>query len=212
MPSGRGADTRRRMLEVAERQFAQKGYQGTHLESIAREVGVRKTALYYYFESKSALYTAVLDRMSIELDRVVGGALGHPELGHVQRLKQLTGDLNALFARNLNYSQILLRIFVDRIPLSDDSVLTPSIESAMVSVMAFYREGKQAGVFRGLSARHFMVSLLGMSIFFYAGRESSARMLDVADVAAPESVSWRDKELRSLLLHGVLKHADSPAS
>ena len=47
--SSRSADTREKMLEVAEARFARRGYDGAHLERIAREVGVRKTALYYYF-------------------------------------------------------------------------------------------------------------------------------------------------------------------
>jgi AcrR family transcriptional regulator len=200
-----GGGTRERMLDVAETHFARKGYEGAHLESIASEVGVRKTALYYYFDSKSALYTAVLDRISVELDRVVVGALGGAGLTHVARLEQLLQDLNALLARNLNYSQILLRIFVDRIPLSDDSVLTPSLERVMVSVMSFYLEGKRAGVFRPLSARHFLISLLGMSTFYYAGRESSGMVLGVEDVAASENVSWRQKELQNLVFHGVLQ-------
>jgi AcrR family transcriptional regulator len=201
----KGGGTRERMLDVAETHFARKGYEGAHLESIASEVGVRKTALYYYFDSKSALYTAVLDRISVEFDRVVGGALGGADQTYVARLERLLRELNALFARNLNYSQILLRIFVDRIPLSDDSVLTPSLERMMVSVMTFYLEGKKAGAFRALSARHFVISLLGMSIFYYAGRESSAMVLGVEDVAASENVSWREKELQNLICKGVLE-------
>ena len=73
--SSRSADTREKMLEVAETRFAQKGYDGAHLESIARDVGVRKTALYYYFESKEALYVAVLERMLTEFDRTVSGVI-----------------------------------------------------------------------------------------------------------------------------------------
>ena len=56
-------DTRSLILQVAETQFGAKGYSGTHLQSIAAEVGVQKTALYYYFPSKSALYTAVIQSM-----------------------------------------------------------------------------------------------------------------------------------------------------
>jgi TetR/AcrR family transcriptional regulator len=63
------------MLEVAERRFAEKGYDGAHLESIASEVGVRKTALYYYFASKEDLYVAVLERILLEFDRTITSAL-----------------------------------------------------------------------------------------------------------------------------------------
>ena len=197
-------DTRLRMLDVAEAHFARKGYDGAHLEGIASEVGVRKTALYYYFESKAALYTSVLDRIALELDRVVGGALQRVELDYVARLELLAEDLNRLLASNHAYSQILLRIFVDRIPVPDDSVLTTSLERGLGSVMIFYQEGRDAGVFRKLSARHFAVSMLGMLVFYYAGGETSALMLGIEDVAQDDAVSWRDREFREMLLRGVL--------
>ena len=67
----RDPDTRQRILEVAETQFGAKGYSGTHLQSIAEEVGVQKTALYYYFASKEALYVAVLEQMLETLDGII---------------------------------------------------------------------------------------------------------------------------------------------
>ena len=109
-------DTRQKILEVAERQFAAKGYSGAHLQSIAKEVGVQKTALYYYFPSKEALYAAVLERMLETLDRVVGLATSRGEPS-VETLELLLDDLNDILAENPNYSQILIRIFVDRIEI-----------------------------------------------------------------------------------------------
>ena len=94
--------------------------------------------------------------------------------------------------------------FVDRIAVSDDSVLTPTIERVLGSIMNFYVEGRKAGAFRELSARHFVISLIGLSLFYYAGGKSSATVFDVEDVAAPENVSWRGQEIEKLVLGGVL--------
>ena len=80
----RSVDTRERVLEVAETRFAQKGYDGAHLESIATEVGVRKTALYYYFDSKELLYVAVLERMLLEFERTIAGVLDR-DLPYVEK-------------------------------------------------------------------------------------------------------------------------------
>ena len=66
------------MLEVAEREFARRGYDGAHLQHIASQVGVQKTALYYYFESKAALYEAVLVRMLETFDARVREAVERP--------------------------------------------------------------------------------------------------------------------------------------
>lgn len=196
--------TRARMLDVAEDHFARKGFSGAHLESIASEVGVRKTALYYYFDSKSALYTAVLDRIAVGLDRVVKGVFERGELGHVERLELLSAELNALFASNLNYSQIMMRIFVDRTPVADTAVLDTSLGGVMSDISKFYQEGRDAGVFRKQSARQFLLSFLGMLLFYYAGRESSAQMLGVENVVDEAVVAWRGESVRQMLLRGVL--------
>lgn len=46
---------RRAALRVAARIFNEKGYHATSLDEIADEIGVTKTALYYYFKNKEQL-------------------------------------------------------------------------------------------------------------------------------------------------------------
>jgi AcrR family transcriptional regulator len=61
-PQARGVVTRQRILDAAEELFAQKGYEGTTLRDIARNVGLSNPSLYNHFEDKEALYGAVLQR------------------------------------------------------------------------------------------------------------------------------------------------------
>src|ERR1700712_840448 len=49
-----------RILQVAIREFAQKGLAGARVAEIAEQAGVNKQLLYYYFGSKEGLYSAVL--------------------------------------------------------------------------------------------------------------------------------------------------------
>ncbi len=46
---------RKAALRVAARIFNEKGYHATSLDEIAEEIGVTKTALYYYFKNKEQL-------------------------------------------------------------------------------------------------------------------------------------------------------------
>jgi AcrR family transcriptional regulator len=55
--------TREAILDAAERRFANDGFAGASVRDIARDVGLRNQAsLYHYFESKEAMYEAVLER------------------------------------------------------------------------------------------------------------------------------------------------------
>lgn len=53
--------TRGRVLGTARRLFFVKGYGGTSLSAIAKEVGISAPALYWHFESKEALLFAIIE-------------------------------------------------------------------------------------------------------------------------------------------------------
>jgi AcrR family transcriptional regulator len=52
----RRSQSREEILEAARRVLLRDGIAGTTLDAVAREVGVSKAALYYYFPSKDALF------------------------------------------------------------------------------------------------------------------------------------------------------------
>jgi len=55
-------ETRERVLDAAERLFAERGYTATSLRSIVASAGVNLAAIHYHFHSKEALLEAVVIR------------------------------------------------------------------------------------------------------------------------------------------------------
>ena len=195
-------DTRSTILQVAETQFGAKGYSGTHLQSIAAEVGVQKTALYYYFESKQALYAAVLERMLETFDRVFDRTSKRGDLS-VETLRTAIEDLNDVLAQNPNFSRIIMRIFIDRIAV-DTSDLEAIVERIISPLLKFYSAGVSAGIFRKMSSRHALLSLVGAATFYYAAGKSSSDIVGVEDVFDADAVDWRRREFSSFVLGGLL--------
>ena len=54
--------TSSRMLDVAAQQFAEKGFSGASMRSIASAAGTTQATIYHHFPSKEALYLEVLAR------------------------------------------------------------------------------------------------------------------------------------------------------
>jgi AcrR family transcriptional regulator len=62
-------DTKERILDMAERLFAENGYSGTSLRSIIGAAGVNLAAVHYHFRSKDALLDAVIERRVDPINR-----------------------------------------------------------------------------------------------------------------------------------------------
>jgi AcrR family transcriptional regulator len=72
-------DTKERILDVAERLFAEKGYSGTSLRAVTAAAGANLAAVNYHFGSKRALLRAVFVRLS--------GPANRERLSHLDRLE-----------------------------------------------------------------------------------------------------------------------------
>lgn len=68
-------DRRDRILDEAERLFAEHGYHGAALAGIARAAGLGNAGLIHHFPDKARLYGAVLDRVAADLDARLAAAL-----------------------------------------------------------------------------------------------------------------------------------------
>jgi AcrR family transcriptional regulator len=58
--------TRRRLLDVGRRLFAEHGFTGTGTEEVVRQAGVTRGALYYHFRDKRDLFRAVVEDLQQE--------------------------------------------------------------------------------------------------------------------------------------------------
>ncbi len=196
------SSTRERLLDVAEKEFARYGYAGAHLQSIAEQVGFQKTALYHYFDSKSALYTSVIESMLEDFEKAVTTAVQSAG-SYTERLDRLLAAFNDLLAARPNYARILIRIFIDGAGVEFETV-GPVIQRVIGGLLSFYREGADAGAFRPLSSRQVFLSLFGSVLFHYAAPGFSENVLGVDDIYAGDVVAWRRAAVRELLLRGVL--------
>jgi AcrR family transcriptional regulator len=73
----RSDETRGRLLEVARRLFAERGFAATPTEEVVREAGVTRGALYYHFRDKQDLFRAVVEELQQQImERIEVAAAG----------------------------------------------------------------------------------------------------------------------------------------
>ncbi len=69
------ASTKRALVDVAEKLFAEKGYAATSLDAIVSGARVTKGALYHHYSGKQALFEAVFERVEQESAKRIQKAL-----------------------------------------------------------------------------------------------------------------------------------------
>lgn len=67
MPRVTPADRRERILDAAREEFAQRGFAASRMEDVARRVGISRAALYLAFDSKEALFRALVSGVITEI-------------------------------------------------------------------------------------------------------------------------------------------------
>lgn len=63
-----GAETKKKLYEIAERLFSERNFSEVNIEDITDEVGITKGAFYVHFESKDALIAALIADHAAQAD------------------------------------------------------------------------------------------------------------------------------------------------
>jgi TetR/AcrR family transcriptional regulator len=88
-----------RILDTALAAFGTRGFEATSLDGLARELGIRKQTILYWYPSKEALLDAVIDHTAAEVTRRLERAIGRAEPGF-GRVEEIVRAMSRLVARH----------------------------------------------------------------------------------------------------------------
>lgn len=182
--------TKNKLKEVAMRLFGEKGYEGTALSEIAKEVGVKTPAIYAFFENKEDLFMTVFREAMLSYNTYI------QELSEAQQVLSAKDSLRGILSRQYEFyqkspdaSKIVLRYVVfppaflkDTIQdafLQSDEMLTQIIEQ-------FINKGIAEGVIRDQSVEQLVDAFLNlmdglsMQYFYYTSKGIYERKLNHA--------------------------------
>lgn len=101
------AETRKKLIEVARRAFAEYGYADTSMDKLTAEAGLTRGALYHHFGDKRGLFAAVVDQIDSQMAEYAQQHREQPDdLWEGLLLEGQTYIQNAL---NLEFQRIVLR-------------------------------------------------------------------------------------------------------
>ena len=199
-PRRNADETRARILEAAEAEFARLGLGGARVDAIASRARANKAMIYHYFGGKEDLYVAVLEQCYRRI-RSEEAALALDALAPRAAIVTLVGftldylAANPRFIRLLNDENGHGAVHVKR------SSAIRSMHSPLVAVLAGILD---KGVAEGVFARRVDPALLYITVaalaYFYLSNAGTLQTIFDRPLLSPEAVAgWRDHITRVVL-------------
>ncbi len=221
-PPDASADSREKILEVAQALFARSGFQGVGMRQLAASTGLSKSALFHHFPTKLALYEEVLDRvlerLELGLERAraaapVPAAAPAPAAALVQRLDGWVDAVVRTLAEDQQAARLLMRTLGEDDPIPnlvlalDGARQMLAYEKRLARILdrfvSLLEEGIAAGVFRPVSIADAIQSVIGTLVFHFASGDFGEALLGESIFSAA-AVERRSREVAVFIRRGLL--------
>ena len=136
-------DMKEKILTSALDLFSRKGYEGTNIRELSASLGLVKSGIYKHFESKEAIWNALLDRMIA----YYGERFGSPE--HLPPVPDSPEDFVSMTMRMVNLT------------IRDEQI----VKTRKVLTLEQYRDERA----RDLATKHFLTGLTEMFTRIFSG-------------------------------------------
>ncbi len=212
-------ETKRRILDAAETEFAAKGFDGARLGTIARAADVQQALIHHYFADKGGLYRDVIERalggMSAEsLDILAGLGTEVRSASSLKRSKLGEDELAAIVSA---FVEMLLRFYASHGAIvsilrheaqrGDSMVLgvfvgkvQPVFDAVVGRIEAMRKRGE---VRKDVDPRHICVSTVAMVSAPYQEEHLLSAIWPV-EVRSPAFFDARKREIVATILGRLL--------
>lgn len=188
------------ILEVATKEFADKGLSGARIDAIAAATLTSKRMIYYYFGSKEGLYIAVLEE-SYRRVRGIEAELHLKDLAPEAALRRLVEFTFDHHAGNEDYVRLVMNENIARgVYMAQSKRMRELNVPAIAAIRELYDRGVAEGVFRpGLDATDIHASISALTFFNVSNRHTFGQIFK-DDVAAPDAQAKRRQNIVEMVV------------
>ena len=177
-------DTKERILAAALEMFSQNGYAGTNIRELSASLGLVKSGVYKHYESKEAIWNALLDQMI---------AYYADHFGSAEHLPPVPDSLEGLTR---------LTMHMVNITVHDEKI----IMTRKVLTLEQYRDVRA----RELATKHFLTGLTDMFTRIFTGmmdkgllRKDDPQMLAFAYARENRRCAKADRGIQSAFYQNI---------
>jgi AcrR family transcriptional regulator len=197
------AETRENILDVATREFADKGLAGARIDEIAELTASSKRMIYYYFGGKDELYRAVLER-AYERIRAQEQAAHFEDLPPDQALRAIIGHN---FDYHFEHPEFVRLVMNENVHHGEHIARIESMQqrnrSAIDQLAVILERGAAQGLFKpGIDPVDLHTTISALSFYNVSNRHTFLHNFGV-DFAAPAVRAKRREQIVQCVLDWI---------
>lgn len=195
--------TKRNIVEVATREFAQKGYGGARVDAIAARTRTSKRMIYYYFGGKEELYLAVLEAAYAGI-RSAESTLDLERLAPEAALSTLIGFTFDYYEAHPEFVRLVMNEnIMDGVHMARSRTIGKLNVTVIDVLKTLVARGQKAGIFRrDIDPIELHMSISALGIFNVANRATFSTIFR-RDMSSPKAMATRRRQISDIILRHV---------
>jgi AcrR family transcriptional regulator len=193
------------VIDIAERLFAEKGFEGTSVRDIVKEACGNVSMISYYFGSKENLLLAVLERRNNEVIDHITHLIDNKDLTDMQKISIFIDDFLDNLVKRRNLHKVLIR---EELFSRDPKIYTMIYEfkkKNMAMIEQILQHGKETGEFKkDADIALLMATVIGTTSQLFISQDFYAQ---ISGAANPATGGFNPELFNKLKAHlkGILK-------
>jgi len=196
--------TRRNIVEVATREFAQKGYSGARVDAITERTRTSKRMIYYYFGSKEGLYLAVLEEAYSGIRRAEA-MLDLEKLAPEAALRTIVGFTFDYYNKHPEFVRLVMNEnIMDGAHMARSKTISKLNVTVIDAMRRIVSRGQKQQLFRrDIDPIELHMSISALGIFNVANRATFSTIFK-RDMTSPKALAKRREEVVEIVLRHVM--------
>ncbi|HPH64827.1 MAG TPA: helix-turn-helix domain-containing protein [Kofleriaceae bacterium] len=183
-------DTKQKILAAAETEFMTRGYDGSRMQAIADRAGLNKAMLHYHFRSKDELFEQIFrDKASLLFPKAHEGLRAHTNF------IEFTCGFVDMYLALLNQHPYL-PFYMLQVATANAVLFSQVAADFPVKFVRAFTAAAKAGQIRDHDPQQFLLSLVGMCMWPFIGKNMIQHNLGLSDAVFATLLEQRAAEVK----------------
>jgi AcrR family transcriptional regulator len=197
---------RDKIKQAAAEVFIERGLDGARMQEIADRAGANKAMIYYYFDSKEALFSAIFTETFSSLFKMFNSIFAVEEVDPLVVIPQLVHTHLAFLHANPDLPRMIVREMHSGNPVVEKLVTTNfgRFSSQVSGLKAKMTEAIDSGKIRPVDPLQTVLNLVALNVFVFIMRPALSAVFHEEISESETMLAEREKAIVDLVLNGLL--------